>query len=174
MIWIPHVSVRGERERFSFVVGMLTDSALARWADVALGYGYRKRPARFAVQSFEDFTVHALTGDALLVFSGKEAGKASSASALEELEPALRNPLLGLTASGAWARSCLERSLAAADSVRPLAGRVELASGMLPVEATPPALSRRRSSRWSALGYSNLSAVVSYPTRVAMPAALSV
>jgi hypothetical protein len=52
MVWVPDVRLGQARSGSgvagcSFVAGMLTDSGLARWADVAFGFGYDKRRGRF-------------------------------------------------------------------------------------------------------------------------------
>jgi hypothetical protein len=166
MTWIPGVTLRGSQEPYSFVVGMFTDSALARWADVAFGYGYRKQPARFDVRSPEAFAVRATNGAPLITFTGELLDASLEKGALDGVERAVQYPLLGLTPSGALARSTLKRSFATAESLAPLRGAVELAPGLVPGVRRRPALSRSRSrSRkpYDALAFSNMRAVVGYP-----------
>ncbi len=167
MTWIPGVTLRSNRESFSFVTGMFTDSALARWADAAFGFGYRKEPARFEVPSPERFTVSTTSGAPLMAFSGKHSDTALEAARLGALESALQCPLLGLTPGGTLARSTLKRSLAAAASIKPLTGAVQLAAHWIPGAAGRLA-SRSGTSgkRCNALGFSNMPAIVSYPAPV--------
>jgi hypothetical protein len=157
MTWIPGVTLRGGQEPYSFVVGMFTDSAVARWADVAFGYGYRKQPARFDVQSLEAFAVRATNGAPLIEFSG---ARGKGRIAVDVLERAAQYPLLGRTPSGSLARSTLKRSFAAAESLAPLTGAVQLAPGLVPGVGRRPARSRKPCN---ALAFSNMRAVVSYP-----------
>jgi hypothetical protein len=159
MTWIPGVTLRGSQEPYSFVVGMFTDSAVARWADVAFGYGYRKQPARFDVRSPEAFAVRATNGAPLIEFA-RARGKGGIG--VDQLERAAQYPLLGLTPSGALARSTLKRSFATAESLAPLRGAVELAPGLVPGVRTLPTPSRAHKP-YNALAFSNMRAVVSYP-----------
>lgn len=167
MIWIPAVQLRGSAEAFSFVVGMFTDSAVARWADVALGFGYRKQPGRFHVPSAHAFRVNGTNGAQLLAFSGKRSNMPIDDAAVDTVERALELPLLGLTRSGHLARSTLKRSLASAQSLERLSGQLQLAPGVIPDASgrasSAPARARRSCS---ALRFSNMRAVVSYPARV--------
>lgn len=162
MTWIPGVTLRAGQEPYSFVVGMFTDSAVARWADVAFGYGYRKQPARFDVRSPEAFSVRATNGEPLIVFTGELLAASLEKGKLAEVERAAQYPLLGLTPSGTLACSTLKRCFATAESVAPLRGAVQLAAGLVPGAGTRPAPARARKP-YDALAFSNMRAVVSYP-----------
>ena len=167
MLWIPGVTLRGRQETFSFVTGMFTDSALARWADAAFGFGYRKQPARFDVPSPETFSVKTLAGIPLLAFSGKRCNAALRKGPLGALESALQSPLLGLTPGGSLAQSTLKRSLTTVASMQPLIGAVQLAPNLFPGSAGQPRSARAGSRKpWNALVFSNMRAVVSYPAPV--------
>lgn len=167
MIWIPGVTLHGQTESFSFVTGMFTDSALARWADVAFGFGYRKQPARFEVRSPETFTVNTMKGAPLMTFTGKRCKAALERGPIGELERALQCPLLGLTPGGSLARSTLKRSLTEAEAVEPLTGALQVAAGLLPGADGVPTRERSHSRKASTvLCFSGMRAVVSYPARV--------
>src|SRR5207253_741548 len=67
-IAVPDVCVNGDRTRHLAVLGMFTDSDIARSIDGWLGYGYDKRPGRF---SFEDHGMVAVSGGERLFLTAR-------------------------------------------------------------------------------------------------------
>jgi hypothetical protein len=114
LIGIPDVVVRGDGERrYFFVLGMYTNSAIARWGDRTFAFGYRKQPATIINKLFETFQMNVsgrkrFTADFASV--EPDAWRAIEGTAPDALFDFYRQPLLGITERGQLARSRLDRS----------------------------------------------------------------
>ncbi len=169
MVSVPGVVVEGDdrSRQHALVLGMLTDSALARWADLAFGFGYGKRPARFRRGPRGGWNVSSDGGLPLVSVSRHTSTARLQGLDLDEIEAVLQLPLLGSPHSGVLARSWLRRSSRQPDAhLAPVALSVEtskaLLGGVLPERLKVPPYSRGHSG---AIEFSNLEAWVSYPTR---------
>ncbi len=114
LIGVPDVVVRGDGEwRHFFVLGMYTNSAIARWGDRTFAFGYRKQRATIVNEPFEAFQMNV---------SGRRRFTAEFAAVEPHdwrprgavLHDALfdfyKQPLLGITERGKLSRSRLDRS----------------------------------------------------------------
>jgi hypothetical protein len=167
-VWIPNVVIRGRPERHGFVVGMLTDSGIARWADRAFGYGFDKQIGRFEVTAATDWTLwNGQSTPALAFRATPDRSRAREQIDLRELEAAVRSPILGVTRSGGLATSWLDRSFAAAPELRAISGTLRLSA-----ELVPGSQERYRfaspgdETNWHVLQFSDVQAAVSYPRPV--------
>jgi hypothetical protein len=166
MLWIPDVLLEGQPQPHAFVLEMRTDSRIARWADIAFGYGYNKRRAAFQVAAPADWTLLDEQRCALLSFHGtSEATLTRQQLELQALEAAVRMPLLGVTRGGEFSRSWLERSFAAAPELFAITGTLQVSAGLIPGSEIryvfgPP----RARGAWQVLQFSNLGTAVSYPS----------
>ena len=168
MLAVPGVVIGGRDERpHSLVLGMVTDSALARWADSALGFGYQKRPGVFRDDARGEWSV-ALDGAGPLVSVTSAATRdvSSGHESFPDIDDVFGQPLLGVTGRRRLVASSLRRALSQADArarAVPARLRVHGASlrGLLAASHDLPAYSRR--SPWGALRFENLEAQVSYP-----------
>ena len=114
LIGVPDVIVRGDGERrYVFVLGMYTNSAIARWGDRTFAFGYRKQPATIVNELFQTFQMNVggrkrFTAE----FSAVEPGawRAIEGTSHDALFDFYRQPLLGITERGQLARSRLDRS----------------------------------------------------------------
>jgi hypothetical protein len=165
-VWVPRVHVAGVRDAHSFVLGMLTDGKLARFADLALGYGYDKRPGRFAVVSPLDFEVSTGADASVVAFSGmSSSSRRVDASEVTEIEADWGNPLLGVTRSGRLARSQLRRSLSTATLLEGLGGELRAAHGFFPGGRSRYVFPEPTGDGgWHVLRFENVRADVGYPT----------
>jgi hypothetical protein len=115
LIGVPDVVVRGDGERrYFFVLGMYTNSAVARWGDRTFAFGYRKQTATIASEPFHEFQMSV---------SGRRRFSAEftavEASHWVPIDGALhralvdfyKQPLLGITERGQLSRSRLDRSV---------------------------------------------------------------
>lgn len=172
-VWVPDVRLGGAPAG-SFVVGMLTDSALARWADVAFGFGYDKRPGRFehAPGAWRVFgpsgreELRFTTAVAPRTRGDEERGPVLDVDAVDAYAAA---PLLGVTRRGAFVRSWLARSFSGV-AARALTGELSLSDYLVPG-------SRRRYSigagsslgAATAIAFTEMSARVTYPRPLSRP-----
>lgn len=158
MVWIPGVCLRGAPAG-SFVAGMLTDSAVARWADVAFGFGYDKRPGRFEHDA-EGWRVFGPAGREELHFT--ETAVPAVSAAVDALERHLAAPLIGVTRRGDFVQSWLRRSLAGA-TPRAFGGELSLSDYLVPGAQRRYTLGENA----TAIAFTAMKARVSYPRRVA-------
>jgi hypothetical protein len=109
MVWVPDVRLpgagHGGTSAFSFVAGMLTDSGVARWADVAFGFGYDKRRGRFENGPGERWSVFGPSGREELGFT--DPAPSAAEVDVAALDRHLAAPLLGVTRRGAFVHSWL-------------------------------------------------------------------
>jgi hypothetical protein len=128
MVTVPckHVTPRGENE-VAFVLAMYTDSALSRWGERILGFGYHKKPARVTQVAADTLEVSTRASEPLLkikVHDLLQSADSKQPAARPSL-PWLALPLLGLAPSGRAVISFLERSFSH-DSVRLAAASVRV------------------------------------------------
>lgn len=168
MLSVPGVVCEGLAGQHTLVVGMLTDSWLARWGDAALGFGYRKRPGRFATDRALSWRV--FTGAEELLSVQAEPGGAAGAEALPELASAWREPLLGVSANGRWAVSHLQRDLRAPGAgVMAVGGTLGLAAPLPigPGAGSHELLTWPEAGGWGSFYFCDVPARISYPARLA-------
>jgi hypothetical protein len=116
LIGVPDVVVRGDGERrYFFVLGMYTNSAIARWGDRTFAFGYRKQAATIVNDPFQAFQMN-VSGRKRFVaeFSAVEphAWRPLESGARDILFDFYKQPLLGITERGQLARSRLDRAFA--------------------------------------------------------------
>jgi hypothetical protein len=169
MVSVPGVTLAEDEpgEEHAWVVGMVTDSALARWADVTLGFGYRKASGRIEWDPRGSWTVSSDDGRHLVSVARRPATRPAN-MAVQRIENAFLQPLLGSPRPGCLARSQLRRSLAQPGvRVAPVGASIEATStfmsGLLPtlLEVVPS----EGGESWGAIEFSDLEAWVSYPSR---------
>jgi hypothetical protein len=169
MVSVPGVILMDDElsQEHAWVVGMMTDSALARWADVAFGFGYRKVLGRIERDPRGNWTVSTDSGRRLVSVI-RHPTKRSPDVDVRRIDDALQKPLLGSPRPGRLARSPLRRSLAQPGAhVVPAAVSIEAAptfmSALLPecLEVGP----YTNDGSWGAIEFSDLEALVGYPSR---------
>jgi hypothetical protein len=169
MITVPGVVVEGAETgtRHSFVMSMVTDGTLARWADAALGFGYRKEKGSFAAEPSGRWTVGADRTGHVLTATCRRPRSVAASTDVADLDRIFELPLLGVTPRGRLVRSRLERSFARTGvNVTPVAASLDIASPALALwlaerQTVPP---YSKSAPWGALVFSGLEATVSYPS----------
>jgi hypothetical protein len=149
----------------TLVLGMVTDSALARWADLAFGFGYDKKPGVFEKGTAGRWVVSATGGRHVLSVT-RRADLTRAMVDVRRIDAALQQPLLGRSSGGGLVRSWLRRTLAQHDAqvgqvgISMEASRDFLA-GILPERSELPPYST--SDPWGGIEFFNLDAKVSYP-----------
>ena len=169
MVSVPGViDERGDRSRpHALVLGMLTDSALARWADQTLGFGYRKKPATFRRDPRGGWNVSSEDGQPLVSVSRQVPPVRPAFLDVDRIDAIFQMPLLGSSRPGHLSRSWLWRSLRQPDAhVAPVAVSLDtskaLLGGVLPGRLEIPAYGGGEAS--GAIEFSNVEAWISYPT----------
>ena len=133
LLAVPGVHLNGESAGRQLVLGMYTDSSLARWGERVLGYGFGKRPARISQPGETGF--EALTPGGESLFRGRWSGR-TEFRALPE-QPALvprwwAQPLIGLR-RGQPVLSHLERQWRSnVTEFREINGSLEVGATALP------------------------------------------
>jgi hypothetical protein len=171
MVTVPCTRPRStDPSACAFVLGMYTDSALSRWGERLLGFGYRKRAARVIRQHSASIEVTTGRSDALLNVRVATAPRPSATTASHRLArhvlAALAQPLLGLAPSGRTAVSFLQRSFRDASvRLQPVAVQLEASGRFLPgldaMNVQIDALTPRRP--WGAFLATGLPLVLTYP-----------
>jgi hypothetical protein len=174
LIGVPDVVVRGDGERrHFFVLGMYTNSAIARWGDRTFAFGYRKQPAIIVNEPFRGFQM-SVSGRTLFTaeFSAVEPGDWRSSNGdgtgHEGLFGLYKQPLLGITERGQLSRSRLDRSFTdpAVRFAAPVHATVTLgpgfATGLPGGSYSPPPLSA--SQPWGLLHARSVMSRVTFPT----------
>ena len=114
LIGVPDVVVRGDGDRrYFFVLGMYTNSAIARWGDRTFAFGYRKQPASIVNEPFQTFQMNVSGRKRFTAeFSAVEpdAWRVLEGTGHDALSGFYGQPLLGITERGQLARSRLDRS----------------------------------------------------------------
>jgi hypothetical protein len=133
LLALPNVRIGSAPARCQLVLGMYTDSGLARWGERVLGYGYGKRPARIRFSDTSAFEASTPSGARLL--RGRWPG-ADDFELYERPPPCvpewLSQPLLGLR-RGRPVFSRLDRQWIPKESaLRQLAGSLEVGPDLLP------------------------------------------
>jgi hypothetical protein len=170
IVSVPDVVVADDEpeERHSWVAGMVTDSALARWSDAAFGFGYQKIQGRLERDPRGSWSVSSRDGRTLVSVVRHAGAKQSTAIDLRRIEAAMQQPLLGSPRPGRLARSRLRRSLSQPGvHLAPVAVSLEAAplflGGLLPErQALVPYPDE---DLWGAMEFTDLEAWVSYPDR---------
>jgi hypothetical protein len=163
MTWLPDVVCSGSNQRHSLVLGMLTDSSLARFADRALGYGFDKQRGQFEV-SPAGWAVSDASGRRAITFRAAPECANGLPVDLRELEAAARLPLLGITRRGELVRSWLGRSFASVAEIRPIAGTLDVSENVVPgFRGTYEIPEPVRTDDWRAVRFSELPVTVSQP-----------
>ncbi len=161
-------------EAYNFVVGMISDSWVARLGDRLLGFGYYKEPGRVECDGHGGWRVLSVAGEPLLSVRARVVGGAPSAEVLGQVNAGMRAPMLGGWAGGVCVASQIRRNLFA-PRVRVAAAAAELRLDRdLTVGLTAGYHSIRPGqapSRWDPIACSELLARVSYPWRVGPPIA---
>jgi hypothetical protein len=165
LLAVPDVRVNGEDRRYMAVLGMFTDSDVARSIDGWMGYGYDKRPGHFV---FEDRGALAVSSGEQLLLAGKfrapPAGQADLDPAFaRRLDDRWAQPLLGGLYDGKLRRSWLRRQRTSADECRVVHGDVHV--------SLPRALLDGRSEHGAfhavhAVMFTNVPALISRPERL--------
>jgi hypothetical protein len=170
MLTVPGVVVTDvEPARvYSLVLGMIADNPMARWADAALGFGYRKYRGSFIVDGAGGWTVSSSDRRRLMSVVSRSSSQFEPTVDLARIDAALQYPLLGIRRDGGFVRSWLRRSLFQPGlSVRPIAASLDvvdgLFGGLLPGRLDIPPYAAGGDG---ALEFSNLEAAVSYPSPV--------
>lgn len=161
---VPDVCVNGEATRHMAVLGMFTDSDIARSIDGWLGYGYDKRPGRFA---FEDRGALAVSGAEQLLLGARFSSAPRGDTELDAasgrwLDERWTQPLLGGLQDGRLRRSWLRRERTTADECRVVHGDVRLSFPRLLFDGS----SERGASRVNAVMFTNVPALISRPERL--------
>jgi hypothetical protein len=119
MLGVPNVHLaNGRGGPFMLVLGMYTDSPIAKWGDDVLRCGYNKRMARFSRSDFDDYSVTGDDGQPLVRLSTNEHADEgwsplTTVGGLEPFRVRLDQPLLGYLGKGEYALTALERSYSA-------------------------------------------------------------
>jgi len=133
LLALPNVRLGNAPERRQLVLGMYTDSGLARWGERVLGYGYGKRPAKIRVHDTSTFEAFLPSGARLV--RGRWLG--SNVFEAHERRPScvpewLSQTLLGLR-RGRPVLSRLERCwIPKETALRSIAGSLEVGPDLLP------------------------------------------
>jgi hypothetical protein len=167
VLTVPGVIVKGDDRCLprSLVLGMMTDSPIARWADATLGFGYQKTPGRFRHDAAGVWSVSTPNGRRLLSVVSL-AVPADDGLVTANLEAIFQQPFVGVSDRHELRESRVYRTLSQSDArFRPIAASVELvgdcfASLFAESHELPP---YANDSPWGALQFWNLEAVVSYP-----------
>ncbi|HXN30534.1 MAG TPA: hypothetical protein VN894_01685 [Polyangiaceae bacterium] len=173
MISVPGVIIENAPRAtvYSLVLDMVTDSALARWADTALGFGYRKRPGAFGPDAKGPYTVTAQGGLVARAVVRDAPMKRGHGLDIARADRLLQLPLLGVLGRGDFCESLLRRSLAQPDAtVAPRSASLEVSKTvlreLLPRQTEGAGYS---SHAWyRGIEFRNLDARVSYPSPVAV------
>jgi hypothetical protein len=158
VIGVPDVCVGGGDARYTAVLAMITDDALAEQVDRLFGYGYDKQRGRFSFAAADAFDV-AVEGRPVL------AGRLRKDDAAPGGDPGRVNgrwaqPLLGGLRDGTFRVSRLERRIDGATWWK-VGGSVEVHPGAiaLPVEGTVSAA--------GAVAFTGVSTRISRPAAIA-------
>jgi hypothetical protein len=173
LIGVPDVVVKGDGERrYFFVLGMYTNSAVARWGDRAFAFGYRKQEANIVNEPFQTFQMSVNGRTSLSAefapIPPQDWREINGQPEHEALFAMFKQPLLGLTERGRLARSRLDRSFAdpAVRIAAPARAAVTLDAGFsagLPGGTySLPALSATHP--WGVLHSRSVMSRVSYPS----------
>jgi hypothetical protein len=177
LIGVPDVVVRGDGDRrYFFVLGMYTNSAIARWGDRTFAFGYRKQPATIVNEPFRSFRVSAggrtvLSAEFAPV--GEDDWRAIDVPASSEMLALFAQPLLGITERGGLARSRLDRSFGDPAVRLATAGRASVtlgsgfATGIPEGRYAPRPLSPAQP--WSVLHARSVMSRVSFPAALKEP-----
>jgi hypothetical protein len=172
LIGVPDVVVRGDGERrYFFVLGMYTNSAIARWGDRTFSFGYRKQSATIVNEPFQAFQM-SVSGrrrfSAEFAAVSPHAWRPIDSAAHHALFDLYKQPLLGITERGKLSRSRLDRSVTdpAVRFAVPVEATVTLApdfaTGLLGGAYSPGPLSA--SQPWGVLHGRSIVSRVSFPT----------
>jgi len=160
---VPDVCVNGDDTRHMAVLGMFTDSDIARSIDGWVGYGYDKRPGRFA---FEDHGALAVSGGEQLLLGARfrASGGTTDLDAADgrRLDDRWAQPLLGGLHDGTLRRSWLRRQLTDADECRVVHGDVRLSFPRPLFDGS----SKCGAARVNAMMFTNVPALISRPERL--------
>jgi hypothetical protein len=171
LVTIPGVLRRRGTETFSVVAAMHTDSALSRFGERVLGFGYGKQAARIITDQRGHVFVETRRGKRLLGVSVSRqvpARHRSTADAGQMVREALRCPLLGTRPSGRLVVSYLDRvfdapSVAVTGAAVDLDGAPGFLGGLL---AGPRRVGASATKRpWGAFVATGLPVRLSYPRR---------
>jgi hypothetical protein len=173
MMGVPDVSLEGLPDGpVTLVLGMYTDSPVAKWGDDALRSGYGKRLTRIERRGFDEFAVFRGDGRALLRTHGEPGARSEDAAngARAPAEDAQRwwsQPLLGYLGNGEYALSHLTRSLGPDSVMRATPATfgvvMDAAFGL---KAATYQASAPRDGDVGAFQVSNLNARLSYPKQI--------
>jgi hypothetical protein len=172
LIGVPDVVVRGgDGRRYFFVLGMYTNSAIARWGDRTFSFGYRKQSATIVNEPFQLFEMgvggrRRFTAEFAAV--DPLAWRPIDGAVDHALLDLYKQPLLGITERGQLSRSRLDRSVAdpAVRFAAPVAATVTLgpdfAAGLAGGAYSPRSVSA--SQPWGVLHARSVLSKVTFPT----------
>jgi hypothetical protein len=168
MLAVPGVVVDGEDDRpHCLVLGMVTDSAIARWADAALGFGYQKRAGSFRIDDSAaggEWSVTLEGAGPLLTVVTHDATTGSES--FPEIDDVFRQPLLGVTERRRLVASSLRRTLSQPGArAHAIPARLRVQGGSLGglLAGTHDLAAYGSRSTWGAIRFANLEAHVSLP-----------
>jgi hypothetical protein len=171
VLTVPGVIVEDDERQLprAFVLGMITDSSIARLADIALGFGYQKEFGRFRQDDGGGWSVATSRGMPLLSIVTRADCRVEDGFTPTAIEAIFRQPFLGFSEGRGLVQSRVQRSLFQPDTrFRPVAASAELLGDCFSElfaqhHELPP---YRSDVPWGALQFWNIEAVVSYPYRV--------
>jgi len=164
MLCVPDVVLGLDETRHTFICGMYSDSLIARWVELGLRFGYDKRAARFEIAQPGHWSVFDRTGQVLSFRETPRARGAVNATTLRSLDETAALPLLGLTPTGAFARSWLHRSFSTAEEMEVASGVIDLRRQALPLTQDRYPVGPGASA--TAIRFSRMPASVTYPRSV--------
>lgn len=171
LIGAPNVVVRGEEgRRYFFVLGMYTNSAVARWGDRTFSFGYRKQEASIVNEPFQTFRMDVKGRTSLSAeftpVGPQDWREIDGRREHETLFDMFKQPLLGITERGKLSRSHLDRWFGEATIAAPATAAVTLAAGFSPglVGGTFSLPPLSTSNPWGVLHARSVMSRVSYPS----------
>lgn len=163
LVSIPNVRLAGRvAEPHTLVLGMITDSRLARWGDTAFGFRYNKQPGIFETDGLSSWRVSA--GGCQLMSVRVTPASVASPPDLGPRNYHWQSPLLGGLGTRRWVGSQLQRDLLAPDvRVSAAAGTFDLSHALALGPGAGVHDLAAESSAWAPLLFANVDARVSYP-----------
>jgi len=162
LLAIPSFAEGTSEGKPMLVVGMLTDSPIAQWADGAWGYGFGKRLARLEARSLLSWQVASSTGVPLLAVDVMT--EAADPQQLTLLEQDFGSVLLGRRSDRQLVSSRLSRQ---ANQVVGIRGQVHVSPALHPwlVAGTHSIEPMGDHDRWGGVHFLDVHARIGFPQR---------